>query len=238
MVGHDRLGGALRPAFTDEGQRGAGDDRECKGEQLRSEHREGVVVQQRPVDGAGQCDGLHDRAHRAQGAEDQCDDGGRPDRRDMGRQLGVDEAGAGGANGAHRVEAVLSTWKVGPRSPSVGPGSAKRAMAASSQVVAVRFTSGASIRLQARAGDGGSQVREGGCTLGDATVRGWRGAMRAVAGRAGRLYRRDIRGGGETADGLPGRSRAGGDRDSRDARHHAPGGRRTAARSSPPAAPW
>ena len=67
-------------------------DGESKRDQLGTQRLEGDVVQQRSVDGGRQCHGLHHGACRTHRTDHQRGDRRRPDRRDTGRQLGIDEA--------------------------------------------------------------------------------------------------------------------------------------------------
>ncbi len=147
----DPIGRRLRVQVAHAVQRGPhhdGDPDEHDGRHHRVERR---VLQERAVHHVGEGDSLHHDGHCADCADDQRDGCTPPQARHARRQLGVDQARPDRAreSGAQSLNVVSFTSTERPMRPSV---TASRAVAASSQVAAVRTPSGRSATMAARTG--------------------------------------------------------------------------------------
>ena len=145
------VGRRLRVQVADAVQRGPhhhGDPDEHDGRHHRVER---CVLQERAVHHVGEGDRLHHDGHCADSADDQSDACTPPQARHARREHWVDQARPDRARGSgvQSLNVVSLTSTERPMRPSV---TASRAVAASSQVAAVRTPSGRSATMAARTG--------------------------------------------------------------------------------------
>ena len=151
QMADDALGRPVGGAVGERVQQRTGDDGEADQGDGRGDLAKGRVVQERAVHRMGERDRLDHDGQGGQRAERESDGGDAPQAGQPGGQLGVDQAGPAraGGHGAQRLNVVSFTSTARPMRPSA---TARRAVAASSQVAAVRAPSGRSATMALRTG--------------------------------------------------------------------------------------